>query len=181
MSRKAIEMASSYHNLPMPVRRASAGKPAVQTDTQAVVPPQQRDHYVFMLVGMLLVVVVVVLWQAVVTPWWQSVTDQWQYGGSRVFQLDAVVGHEDSQANPTHFLAFDLHGKITVIEFPGGSMEHARVYTSVILIGEGRSNRVVTLQVTGGRESGKPDLIIHIEGISATPMLYNTGVAFSWT
>jgi hypothetical protein len=175
-------MASSYHNLPMPVRRASAGKPAVQADTHAVVSPQQqRDQRVFMLGGMLLVVVVVVFWQAVVTPWWQSVTDQWQYGTSKTFQMDAVVGHEDSQANPTHFLAFILRGRITVIEFPGGSMEHARVYTSAILIGEGSSSRVVTLQVTGGKQAGKPDLIIHIEGISATPLLYNSGSAFSWT
>ncbi len=37
--------------------------------------------------------------------WWQTQRDDWTYGRPRTYQADAVVGHDDSKASPSHFIA----------------------------------------------------------------------------
>ena len=44
------------------------------------------------------------------------------YGQQRHFEIDAVVGHNDSAANPSHFTAENDNGQIIVIELPGGNV-----------------------------------------------------------
>jgi len=121
------------------------------------------------------------LLQLVIIPWWQGITDQWEYGTSRTFQLDGVVGHQDSTAHPTHFLAFDLHGRVIVIEIPGGDTTKTRIYAGGALIGSGdKEHRVITLEIRDVNADGKPDLIIHIEGVTTAQVMYNNGTAFQW-
>jgi hypothetical protein len=36
--------------------------------------------------------------------WWSVTQDDWHYGRPRIYQTDAVVGHNDSAANPSHFV-----------------------------------------------------------------------------
>ena len=90
--------------------------------------------YAPLLVGGCLIVAALSLWNLVLASWLQDVTDNWQYGQSRTFQLDAVVGHEDSLQNPTHFVAFDLHGRVVVMEMPGGEVRNTRIYVDESLI-----------------------------------------------
>src|SRR2546425_1583080 len=47
----------------------------------------------------------------------------WHYGRPRTFQTDAVVGHNDSAASPSHFIAINLNRHVEVIECPGGRSE----------------------------------------------------------
>src|SRR6266487_4661311 len=46
--------------------------------------------------------------------------DIWHYGYPRTYQTDAVVGHGDSLAHPSHFIAINLDGHLEVIELSGG-------------------------------------------------------------
>ena len=49
----------------------------------------------------------------------------------RTAQLDAVVGHNDSAAHPTHFIFINLHGQIQIIEIQGG--DAAKLMSTLVL------------------------------------------------
>ncbi|HET8846357.1 MAG TPA: hypothetical protein VFN35_33150, partial [Ktedonobacteraceae bacterium] len=48
------------------------------------------------------------------------------YGTPRTFQIDAVVGHHDGPAHPSHFEGLNLNGQIEVIELHGGDPSHTQ-------------------------------------------------------
>lgn len=93
--------------------------------------------------------------------WFQSWQLDQQYGYPRVSQLDAVVGHNDSATNKTHFLFLNLHGHVQIIEIPGGDASHARIFTGPTLIGAGQDLIPVTGEIVS--EDGRLDLIVHIQ------------------
>jgi hypothetical protein len=95
--------------------------------------------------------------------WWQTQRDDWAYGRPRTYQADAVVGHDDSQASPSHFIALNLNGQVIVIELPGGNPARAQIYIGPTLIGDGPEGLVpVTLTFEDRNGDGKPDLNIHL-------------------
>ncbi len=95
--------------------------------------------------------------------WWQIHQDDVQYGRPRTYQFDAVVGHNDSPANPTHFICINLNRHVEIIEFPGGDATHARIYQGPVLFGDGQDLTPVTAEVRDVNGDGKPDLIVHIQ------------------
>ncbi len=60
--------------------------------------------------------------------WANNIHNDWTYGASRTFRLDAVLGDHDSKANPTHLIALNLNGKVEILEFPGGDATHAKIF-----------------------------------------------------
>jgi hypothetical protein len=127
-------------------------------------PRRRRWHPLFFVgLGLFIMVIGYLLFGAV-SAWWQSTVDGWQYGYPRTYQTDAVVGHHDSPANPSHFIAINLHSHIEVIEFPGGDMTHARVYLGPTLIGPGEDLAPVTLAFKDVTGDGKPDMIVSVGG-----------------
>ena len=70
--------------------------------------------------------------------WWQVTQDDWHYGRPRTYQVDAVVGQNDSSSNPSHFIALNLNSHIEIIEFPGGDASKAKVFIGPTLIGPGQ-------------------------------------------
>ena len=94
--------------------------------------------------------------------WWQVTQDDLHYGRPRTFQINAVVGHNDSLSNPSHFIALNLNGQIEVIEIPGGDAKNERVYIGPTLIGDGQDLEPVTLSFKDVNGDGKPDMLIHI-------------------
>lgn len=50
------------------------------------------------------------------------------YGNPAVTETDAIVGHHDSSAHPSHFIATNYHGTILVVEMMGGDPAHSLVY-----------------------------------------------------
>lgn len=50
------------------------------------------------------------------------------YGNPPMTETDAVVGHHDSSAHPSHFIATNDNGTILVIEMMGGDPGHSIVY-----------------------------------------------------
>jgi len=126
--------------------------------------PGGRVHWlVFIGVAMFVMMLGWVASTAVVN-WWQLTQDDWHYGRPRTFQTDAVVGHNDSAAHPSHFLALNLNSHIEVIEFPGGDATHARIYLGPTLIGDGGALVPVTLTFQDVNGDGKPDMLIHVQG-----------------
>jgi hypothetical protein len=95
--------------------------------------------------------------------WWQVTQDDWHYGRPRTFQIDAVVGHNDSASSPSHFIALNLRRHLEVIECPGGDCSKARVYVGPVLIGQGQDLAPVTLSFKDVDGDGKLDMIVTVQ------------------
>jgi len=141
--------------------------------TQEAVPPFVRvtsqqttghSHWLTWLgVGMLLALAAVLFGQLVVG--WATITwDDWHYGRPRTFQIDAVVGHGDSPAHPSHFLALNFHRRIEIIELPGGDPSHTKIYTGPQFYGPGADLVPVTLQFPDPNHRYHPDMIVLFQG-----------------
>lgn len=98
-----------------------------------------------------------------VANWWQVTQDDWHYGRPRTFQVDMVVGHNDSVTNPSHFIAINLQRHIQIIEFPGGDSSKAKIYTGPTLVGPGQELAVVTLTFKDVNGDGKQDMIVNVQ------------------
>src|SRR6266550_4488122 len=108
--------------------------------------------------------------------WWRVHQDDVQYGRPRTFQMDAVVGHEDSPANPTHFIFLNLNRHVEIIELPGGDAAHAHIYQGPVLFGDGQDLTPVTGEIRDVNGDGKPDVIVHIQDQQL--VLINDGTQF---
>ncbi len=122
-----------------------------------------RPHWLlFVGLAMLIMVTGWVVFSAAAT-WWQVTKDDWRYGRPRTFQTDFVVGHNDSAANPSHFIALNLNRRIEIIEFPGGDPTKAKIFLGPTLIGDGQDLAAVTLTFKDVNGDGKPDMVVNVE------------------
>ena len=96
--------------------------------------------------------------------WWQGVQDDAHYGRPRTFQCDAVVGHADSVARPSHFIVLNLNRQVQVLEFPGGDSSKVKIYM-VVMLPEGQELAPVTLAFRDVNQDGKPDMLVTIDNI----------------
>ena len=122
-----------------------------------------RAHPLLLLgIGMIFMLV---LWTTLtlVASWWNTTWDDIHYGRPRTFQADAIVGHNDSASNPSHFIALNLNGHIEVIEFPGGDASKARIYIGPQLYGSGQELIPVTLSFVDVNGNHHPDMIISFQ------------------
>lgn len=143
-----------------PRGRASAPlNPSTQGLRMEQVHAPRRTIVVLML-GAVAALLLIMLANALIS-WWGGVMDNIHYGYPRVSQLDAVVGHNDSPTNETHFIFVNLHGHVQIIEIPGGDASHARMFTGPTLIGAGQDLIPVTGEIRN--EGGRLDLIVHIQ------------------
>ncbi len=95
--------------------------------------------------------------------WWNTTWDDLHYGRPRTFQIDAVVGQNDSANNPSHFIALNLNGRVEAIEFPGGDASKARIYIGPQLYGNGQELIPVTLSFADVNGNHQPDMILHFQ------------------
>jgi hypothetical protein len=94
--------------------------------------------------------------------WWQHTDEYLHYGMPRTYQMDAVVGHQDSAAHPSHFLALNLGGHLSVIEMQGGDLSKTVVYGGPIIYGQDADLVAVTLSVAHD-QNGEPELVLHYQ------------------
>lgn len=121
-----------------------------------------RFHWLFLVGIAMLVMLLGWVLLSMLFNWWQVWQDDLHYGRPRTFQIDAVVGHSDSEANPSHFVAINLNRHIQIIELPGGDSSKAKVYIGPVLIGEGQDLAVITLSFKDVNGDGKPDMIVNV-------------------
>jgi len=137
-------------------------------DEVETTPPKGNHHkrsihpFLYVGVGMIAMLALAVL---VFSGWnWLQITlDDWHYGRPRTSQIDFVVGHNDSPANPSHFIALNLNRHVQVIEIPGGDSTKERTFSITTLFGDGQDLTPVTLSFRDLTGNGKPDMLIHIE------------------
>jgi hypothetical protein len=122
----------------------------------------KRFPVIAVIVGMLLMAALFVMLSAF-SSWWQIHQDDVTYGRPRTYQVDAVVGHNDSPANPSHFIFLNLNRHVVIIELPGGDSSHARIYNGPTLFGDGQNLTPVTGEFRDVNGDGKPDMIVHIQ------------------
>ncbi|HLH64025.1 MAG TPA: hypothetical protein VKV20_20300 [Ktedonobacteraceae bacterium] len=123
----------------------------------------RRVHWIlFVGLAMLIMVLGWVAFNALEN-WWQVTQDDWHYGRPRTFQTDAVVGHNDSPQNPSHFIAINLNRQIIIIEIPGGDASKTRIFYGPTLMGNGQNLTPVTLTFKDVNGDGKPDMIVNIQ------------------
>ena len=135
----------------------------VETTLPKANHPERSIHPLLYLgVGMIamlaLFVVCVTAWNFLHTKW-----DDIQYGRPRTYQTDAVVGHNDSYSNPSHFIAMNLNRHVQVIEIPGGDSTKERTFNITTLFGDNEDLTPATLSFRDVNGDGKPDMLIHIE------------------
>ena len=122
----------------------------------------RRFPLIAVIVGMLVMAAFVVALSAIGS-WWQVHQEDVTYGRPRTFQIDAVVGHNDSPSNPSHFIFVNLNRHVVIIELPGGDSTHARIYNGPTLFGDGQNLTPVTAEFRDVTGDGKPDMIVHIQ------------------
>ena len=152
------------HQGPPPARQAP---PHAQTPRQRAVseelPSRSRAHWMLIFgIGMVAMLALWVLGSMLVN-WWSVTQDDWHYGRPRTYQTDAVVGHNDSPTNPSHFLAINLNRHVVIIELPGGDPSKAKIYTGPTLLGNGQDLTPVTLSFKDVNGDGLPDMLVHVQ------------------
>jgi hypothetical protein len=146
--------------------RATTTGPAPGTGAPPA-PVRQRSwqsmHWmVYVGIGMIVAIVLWVSFSALLA-WGTSEYNNIVYGYPRTYQTDAVVGHGDSPAHPSHFIAINLHGQVIVIELPAGNPSKSYEYIGPDLIANGDDQIPITLSFSDVNHDGKPDMIIHIQ------------------
>jgi hypothetical protein len=114
-------------------------------------------------------IAMIFLWVGIsqVVTWGTNELNTLKYGDPRTFQIDAVVGNGDSAQHPSHFLAINLHGAITILEFPAGDSGRARVLATTSVLGQNADQAVVTLTFIDVNHNGRPDMLIDIDGVES--------------
>lgn len=157
-----------------PPRRATA-VPSPRA-TVPLEPVKPRLHPLFF-VGMGLMLAVL-LWagigQAMI--WGHNELNTLRYGYPRTYQIDAFVGIGDSQQHPSHFVALNLHGTITIVDFPAGDPSHAFILPTANVPGTDPDLAVVTLSFIDINHNGHPDMLVDIDGFQS--VLVNDGKTF---
>lgn len=174
------------HNGPPPVPRRASARGGQRTTTAPYELPehaaslQHRDkrrfHWLFFVGIALLVMIVGYVGLGALGTWWTNHQNDATYGYPRTFQMDAVVGHHDSADHPSHFIAVNLRGHVTIIEIPGGDFSKSVIYGGPTLLGSGQDLTPVTLSFSDVNHDGEPDMQVHI--LDQTITFLNNGSKF---
>lgn len=163
------------HNGPPPIQRASRGRTTTEDITD--VSSKRRQFHPLVVLGLAtLVMVVGYVGLNAFGSWWTNHQNDATYGYPRTYQIDAVVGHGDSEEHPSHFLAINLQGHITIIEIPGGDISRTIIYGGPTLFGDGADLTPVTLSFADVNGDGKLDMLVHVS--SQTIPFLNNGTKF---
>lgn len=158
---------------------ASGGITSKAIDPSPVTPlprvHQRRPPWLALAIGMLLALALVVCFNAFGS-WWQQHQEDAAYGMPRTYQINAVVGHQDSASKPSHFIFLNLNGRVAIIEFPGGDTTHALIYSGPTLFGSDGNLIPVTGEFRDVNRDGRLDMVVHVQ--NQTIIFINDGSKF---
>jgi hypothetical protein len=125
-------------------------------------PPKQRTHWlVYIGIGMIAMLALWVVLQ-LLGSWWSAHQSDATYGFPRTYQVDQVVGHDDSTDHPSHFVFLNLKGRVVIFELPGGNVARASIYNGPAIIGDNPAQIPVTAEFEDVNNDGKIDMIVHV-------------------
>jgi hypothetical protein len=153
-----------YHKRPVqtiPPRRSATTQDVPVEATR----PRRRIHWMAIL-GMgavLALLIIIAAW--FVNSWWIGVQEDWKYTSTfRTFSVDEAVGHNgDSQAHPSHFIVQNDKRRILIIELPADDETKAIIYQAPTLIGDGQDRQPVTISFQTDPQTGRLDMVLHIQ------------------
>ena len=146
-----------------PGRKSITAVPRRRSRSSPPVRARRRVSLPLLLGGGLIAFVLVWVGVNQALLWGNTILNDLRFGYPRTFQVDAVIGHQDSANAPSHFLAINLHGQIEVVEWPGGDASRARVYVLQQLVGPGSDLEPVTLQFLDLTGDHLPDMVITVQ------------------
>jgi hypothetical protein len=89
------------------------GTEVIEQDDKRIIvhygKPPRRSHWLVPTSIGVIVTLVLLFVINVVAGWWNTYQTDQKYGYPRIWQTDAVVGHFDSEQNPSHFIFENLH------------------------------------------------------------------------
>ena len=153
----------------MPPKTTLRARTATKTRKQPLHPLLYLGAGMIVTASLLVVVIAV-------SNWVGTTLDDLHYGRPRTFQIDAYVGHNEAPGRPSHFVAINLHGRIEIIELPGGDASHARIYLGPQLYGPNADLVPVTLSFKDVNGDHRPDMILHFQGTQV--VFINDGSGF---
>lgn len=94
--------------------------------------------------------------------WGQQRLDDVRYGFPRAVQLNGFVGHNEALGEPTHLIALNLRGQISIMELPGGDAADIRTLPGPYLIGADSQFVVPHLALRDVNGDARPDLLLQL-------------------
>ena len=94
--------------------------------------------------------------------WGQRRLDDVRYGFPRSTQLDGLVGHDEAGGEPTHLMALNLRGQISILELPGGDPAKMRAIVGPYLVGADGPFVVPHLSLQDVSGDGQIDLLLQV-------------------
>lgn len=144
----------------------TGGNPTIARGNQKIVfhnePPPRKIHWLFYVGVGMVIAASVWLASAYLTNWWTLHQEDATYGNPRTYQVDQVVGHDDSTNHPTHFIFLNLKGRVVIVEIPGGNTAHARIYNGPAIIGDNPDLVPVTAEFQDVNGDGKVDMLVKV-------------------
>ncbi len=145
---------------------APAPRPVRNVTTSYEKPPikRERKNVHWLLYVGLGMIAALALWalSTAALAWGTNQYNNIVYGYPRTFQTNAIVGHNDGTANPSHFIAVNLKGQIIIFELPGGDPSKSTDYIGPDLIGPQDDMLPVTLSFQDVNHDGAPDMVVHV-------------------
>lgn len=163
----------------IPARHSAAKGPYNYTETPVKVKSKQGLLPLPSLaLGMVLMLAIITLGNPIIQ-FFQSKYYDSHYGMPRTFQIDAVVNHNDSKENPSHFIDENLNGQIVIIEISAGKPQNSHIYLGPVVYSQYIPSELEFKDLDG---DGYPDMIIKVfDGSSNIHIMMNNHKIFDPT
>lgn len=153
-------------------------------DRQYERPRRRRKAYrefrlpVWMVVGSGMILMGAIIWAGFnIIEWGVNKYNDIHYGNPRTYQVGAVVGHNDSPANPSHFIAQNINKRAVVVEMKGGDATKSVSYIAPYDLPDASVPVEVRFKDVDG--DGKPDMIMRLMMPTEQDVVFlNTGKDF---
>ncbi len=142
----------------VPLEVAQGAKPLPAVPITPGLLPVRRRLSTGRIVALILLTLVVVGGGGIWATLYVTTHQPDSQSSANIFQMTAIVGHNDSANNPSIFFAFDLQGQATVLELPGGDGMHSKFYVGPSL---SDSHGSVTLRFQNVMGGSLPDMIVY--------------------
>ena len=73
------------------------------------------------------------------------------------------MGHEPAQT-PSHFIVLNLHGRIEILELPGGDPTRTKLYLGPQIAGVNADLVPVTIHFVPSQQPQHPDMLVQFQG-----------------